>query len=149
MPIANTYEVEDAIVNQISSLFADDMIFTDEDTSAVSNEIFDDIHSDNDKLAVMVLNAGFRADPLVGNSKAPKQRLKLLWQVVIVCPIELYKTVGGVKMMEVAQLLKGYRLSAELGIMQLIDDERGFNRPNMEDGRLAYLPMMFTVDTVI
>ena len=149
MPILNPYEAEDAIVNRIGDLFAEDMIFTDSDTSQVDNEIFNDIHDDEDKLAVMVLNAGFRADPLVGNSRSPSQRLKLLWQVVVVCPIELYKTHGGVRMMEVAQLLKGYRLSTELGIMQLIDDERGFNRPNMEDGTLAYLPVMFSVDTVI
>jgi len=148
MAITNIYEAEDLIVNKISTLFAEDMIFTDADTSQVSNEIFQDIHAAEDQLAVMVLNAGFRADPLVGK-KPGKQRLKLLWQVVVVCPLDNYKTIGGVKMMEVAQLLKGYRLSAELGIMELIDDERGFNRPNMEDGQLAYLPMMFIVETVI
>ena len=76
------------------------------------------------------------------------QRLKMLWQVIIVCPKELYKTNGAVKQMEVMQLLKGSRLSPEVGIMQLVDDERGFNRPDME-ADLAYLPMMFTVETVI
>ena len=149
MPITNPYEAEDLIVARIGELFDPSMIFVDADTTQVNTELFRDIVGDDNKLAVMVLNSGFRADPLVGNSRKPQQRLKLLWQVVIVCPIDNYKTHGGIMMMNVAQLLKGFRLSPEIGIMQLIDDERGFNKPDMSDGQLAYLPMMFSVDTVI
>ena len=148
MSIINIFEAETLIMTQLESLFATDMIIAESDSEDVDNDFFNDRETDNEKLGVMVLNGGYRADPLVGNSRQPKQRLKMLWQVVVICPKDLYKTHGGVKMLEVMQLLKGLRLSNELGMMQLNDDERGFNRPDYVNN-LVYLPMMFSVDTVV
>ena len=148
MPITTIYDPEDLIIDLVRDLFNEELIFIDADVSELSNEVFLDFEDADDRVGILVLNAGFRTDPLTGNSRSPVQRLKMLWQVIIVCPKELYKTNGAVKQMEVMQLLKGSRLSPEVGIMQLVDDERGFNRPDME-ADLAYLPMMFTVETVI
>lgn len=149
MTTTNIYDTEDLIVNRIADLFDESLIFTDGDSGSLDNEVFDKIDSEPDKVAVMVLQAGFQTDPLVGNNRNPTQRLKVLWQIVIASPIDSYKTYAGPKMIEVAKLLKGYRLSKEIGIMQLVDDERGFNRPDMADGHLAYLPMMFSVEVII
>lgn len=148
MPIVNMFTPEELIENRIKSLFPDNMVFVEVDTDDLDDNVFGKVVNEDEKIGAIILNAGFRTDPLVGNSRKPQQRLKMLWQVVVICPREKYKTHGGPKLLEVMQTLKGYRLSEEVGIMQLIDDERGFNRPEYT-GDLAYLPAMFTVETVI
>jgi len=146
--LANMFEPETLIAERLRTIFNPDMVILEVDSDTVDNEFFTGQDSDSEKLGVMILNAGYRTDPLKGNSRSPVQRLKMLWQVVVICPKDLYKTHGGIKMIEVMQLLKGWRVSQEIGIMQLIDDERGFNRPDYAND-LAYLPMMFTVDTIV
>ena len=148
MALTNMFEAETLICEKLEVIFNKDMIFIEVDLEALSNETFIDKDTDSEKIGVLILNAGFRTDPLVGNSRSPQQRLKTLWQVVVVCPKDLYKLHGGVKMIEVINLLKGWRVSAEIDKMQLIDDERGFNRPDYNND-LAYLPMMFTVNTIV
>ena len=148
MPIDNTFDVEDLIIAKLDSLFELDMILSEDLAQDIDVNFFNTIEKVEERVGCIVMDAGYRADPLVGDKRAPKQRLKMLWQIVIICPKDLRKTVGGLKRMEVMQKLKGYRLSEEIGIMQLIDDERGFNRPEYA-GDMAYLPIMFTVDTVI
>lgn len=146
--ITNMFEAETLIATKLETLFDKNMIVLEVDSAEVDNEFFIDRDTDDEKVGAMILNAGYRADPVVGDRRARQQQLKMLWQVVVICPKDLYKSHGGVKMLEVMQLLKGWRVSTEIGIMQLIDDERGFNRPDYVND-LAYLPMMFTVNTVI
>lgn len=146
--ITNMFETETLIATKLEELFAKDMIILEVNSEEIDNEFFIEHDNDDDKIGCMILNAGYRTDPLTGNSRARQQNLKMLWQVVVICPKDLYKSHGGVKMLEVMQLFKGWRVSKEIGIMQLIDDERGFNRPDYAND-LAYLPMMFTVNTVV
>ncbi len=145
--LTNMFDPEEFIIARIEPLFSTGMVIDQVEAASLDNSFFNDQPSDAQKLGAIVMSAGFRADPLVGNSRKPQQRLKMLWQVVVVCPAELYKTNGGAKQLEVIQLLKGWRVSPEIGIMQLIDDERGFNRPDFAND-LAYLPMMFSVDAM-
>jgi len=144
--ITNIFTPENLIIAKLGELFDSSMIFSESESSDLDNEFFKEFDTDEEKIGALVLNSGYRADPLVGSGK--NQRLKMLWQVVVVCPKELYNSHGGVKMLEVMQLFKGHRLAKEFDYMQLIDDERGFNRPEYSND-LVYLPMMFTVGTVI
>ena len=148
MTIANIFDPEDLIIAKIEPLFSTDMVFSEADAAKLDNEFFTNIDHDDDRIACLVLNAGFRADPLNSTASSRQQKLKMLWQIVIVCPKSLRKTHGGLKFLEVVQLLKGWRVSPEIGVMQLVDDERGFNRPDYNNN-MIYIPMMFTVETVI
>lgn len=146
MPITNIFTPEDLIIARLKEIIDKDMIFVEANSSDLNNDFFNDFDTDDEKIGALVLNSGYRADPIVGAAR--QQRLKMLWQVVVVCPKKLYNSHGGVKMIEVMNLFKGYRLAPEFDYMQLIDDERGFNRPEYAND-LTYLPMMFTVGTVI
>ena len=146
--LTNMFTPEILIIERLESAFASGMVLNETELSAIDNDFFTGKDSDVERIGAAVLNSGFRADPLVGNSRSPQQRLKTLWQVVVICPTDLYRTSGGLKMIEVIGLLKGWKVSPEIGIMQLIDDERGFNRPDFSND-LAYLPMMFSVDAMV
>jgi len=146
MTISNLYDTEQLIVDKITPLFGSNMVFIEAESQTLGIETFTEKDCDGDRVAALVLNAGFRADPLFGANK--KQKLKTLWEVAVVCPRALYKINGGVKLMEVIQLLKGWRVSPEIGTMEVVDDERGFNRPDFVQD-LVYLPTMFMVSTVI
>lgn len=148
MAITNIYDPEDLIVAKLGELFACDMIFDEADSAKLDNEFFETFDTDEERVACLVLNAGFRADPLTSARSCPQQKLKMLWQISIVCPKNIRKTHGGAKFIETLQLLKGWRISPEIGIMQLIDDERGFNRPDYSNN-MVYIPMLLTVDTVV
>jgi hypothetical protein len=147
MPITNIYQPESLIVSGLQTLFPANMIFVESGLEGLTNEIFYDIADPADKVAVLVINAGFKADPPVGNNRSPIQRLKGYWQIVVVCPSELYYTVGGVKFIEVVNHFKGLHLG-DLGMMKLIDDERGFNKPDYLND-MVYLPMLFSVDEIV
>lgn len=146
MPIINMFDAETLIVDKLSSIIDSKRIFVEANAEEVNNEYFDEIEIESDQFAFLVLNGGYQADPSVGKPK--QQRLKTLWQVVVVCPKSLYMTVGGVKMIEIMNLLKGVRLSPQYDYMRAVSDERGFNRPDYIVD-LAYLPMMFSVGTVL
>jgi len=146
MTITSIYDAEQLITEKLGDMVSSDMMFTEADSAGINNQTFGDKDTDDERVGIMVLNSGFRTNAMFGSNK--KQELKQLWQVVVVCPRELYHTHGGKKVVEVMQRLKGWRVSAEIGIMQLIDDERGFNRPDYSQD-LVYLPMMFTVNTVV
>lgn len=148
MAMTNMFDIEGFITTKLEELFPSDMIFVEANSEALDNNFFTDRDTDDEKIGVMVLNSGFRADPLVGDKRAPIQQLKTLWQVVVVCPKDLYKSHGGAKFILVMKALRGWRISSDIGIMQLIDDERGFNRPDYNND-LVYLPMMFTVNTIV
>lgn len=147
MPITNIFEPEALIVAGLETIFPANMIFVESKLEQLTNEVFYAITAPEDKVAVLVINAGFKADAPVGNNRSPVQRLKGYWQVVVVCPSELYYTVGGVKFVEVVNHFKGFHLG-DLGIMKLIDDERGFNKPDYLND-MVYLPMLFSVDEII
>ena len=148
MSIASMFEPETLIMERFDALFPTDMIFSESDATDLDNETFAVNEIVDDRVGCIVVNAGYRSEPLVGNNRNPQQKIKMLWQVVVICPRELYATVGGGKMLEVIAALKGYRLSSDFDYMQLIDDERGFNRPEYAND-IAYLPMMFSVSAVI
>ena len=147
MPINNLYEPESAIITALEGIFPAGAVYSESALEEVSNDIFTGIELNADKVIALVVNAGFKADPPVGNSRAPQQRLKGFWQIVVVCPTELYYTVGGLKSVEVIKLFSGFDLEG-LGKMTLVDDERGFNRPDYLND-MVYLPLMFNVNVVV
>jgi len=145
MAITDLFGAEELLVEKLKPLFPKDMIFVEANAEEISNEFFVDIDNDSDKIAAIVLNGGFQADPPVGSKKS--QRLKVLWQVVIVTPKEL-RTNGGVKCIKVLESLMGTRLAPEYDYIKAVSDERGFNRPDYVID-LVYMPMMFSVGTIL
>lgn len=149
MPITNIYTPESEIIAGLQSLFAPNMIFPEARLEEVTEELFRGVAQNEDKVAALVINAGFKADPPAGNNRRPQQLLKAYWQIVVVCPIELYSAVGGVKLVEVINHFSGFELSAAgVGKMTLVDDERGFNRPDYLND-MAFIPALFQVKAVI
>lgn len=148
MAITNVFDVEALIIAKLGELFAADMIFDESESNVVDNEFFTDKGAGDGAVGVIVINSGFKADPLVAARSNPKQTMKMMWQIAIVCPKSIRKTHGGIKAMSAVQLLKGWRVAKDIGIMSLVDDERGFNRPHYAND-LVYLPSMFAVDAVI
>jgi len=147
MPITNIFEPERLIIEGLETLFPSNMIFVESNVERLTQEVFYAIQDPADKVAALVINAGFKADPPVGNNRSPVQRLKGYWQIVVVCPTELYYTVGGVKFVEVINHFKGLHLG-DLGIMKIIDDERGFNKPDYLND-MVYIPVLFSVDEIV
>ena len=145
MAIIDLFGAEDLLVATLKPLFDTDMVFVEANAEEIDNEFFLQFDTDGEKIAAIVLNGGFQADPPVGAKKS--QRLKLLWQVVIVTPKDL-RANGGVKCIEVLELLMGHRLAPEYDYMKAVSDERGFNRPDYVID-LVYMPMMFSVGTVL
>ena len=145
MAITNLYGAEELLIKFLEPMFPKGMVHTEENVAEINNEFFVEIDNDSDKIACIVLNSGYQADPPVGSGK--KQRLKVLWQVVIVCPKSL-KANGGMKSLEVLQSLMGHRLSKDYLYMKAVSDERGFNRPDYIVD-LVYMPMMFSVEIVV
>jgi len=145
MAITDLYGAEELLVKHLKPLFGNDMIFVEANAEEIDNEFFLDFDTNSEKIAAIVLNGGYQADPPVGSRKS--QRLKVLWQVVIVTPKEL-KANGGVKCVEVLESLMGTRLAPEYDYIKTVSDERGFNRPDYVID-LVYMPMMFSVGTVL
>ena len=146
MAVTNTFQAEGLLATKLEDLFDKSMIFTESNASDLNNEFFDDFDTDEEKLAVLIMNSGNFADPPVGSSKT--QRLKYKWQVVVVCPKDLYNTLGGEMQHKVLTLLMGHRLSKDFYYMKLVSDERGFNRPEYADS-LVYLPAMFEIASIV
>jgi hypothetical protein len=147
MPISNIFEAESFIRQGLETLFPADRIFVEANVEQLTNEFFRTIELPEDKVAALIINSGFKADAPVGNNRAPVQRLKAYWQIVVVCPTELYYTVGGVKFVEVLNHFRGFTLGT-LGKMKIVDDERGFNKPDYLND-LVYLPALFAVDEIV
>lgn len=139
-------EIESLIKAQLESVFAKDMVFTEENAEDLNNDLFLDIDNDSNKIAALILSGGIQVDPPVSGKRS--QRFKTLWQVSIVCPKTLAMSVGDAKMEEIAKLLLGQRLSKKYDYMKAVSDERGFNRPEYVVD-LAYLPMMYSTGKVI
>ena len=149
MPITNVFTPEGDIRTGLEALFDPGMIFIEPEVDRVTREIFDGKATNDDKVGAIIINAGFKADAPVGNNRRPQQLLKMFWQISVVCPVELYSVVGGAKLVEVITHFSGFELSASgLGKMTLVDDERGFNRPDYLND-MAYLPALFEVKAVI
>lgn len=143
----NLFDAEELIVDRVSTAFSTGMVFYGPDITDLDNDDFTKFDIDDDRVGLIIRHAGFKADRIVGDKRIANQRLKTFWQLVIVCPAELYKTVGGVKFVEVVNLLKGYRLSKIFKPMELTDDERDFNEPEFIKD-MVYIPMMFIVENV-
>lgn len=149
MPITNIYTPEAEIIAGLQTLFAAERIFSETVIENVTQEIFTGVTNNADKCGAIVINSGFKADSPVGNNRKPQQLIKAFWQIVVVCPVELYSVVGGIKLVEVINHFSGFELSASgVGKMTLVDDERGFNRPDYLND-MAYLPALFEVKAVI
>lgn len=147
MPITNLFEPEVAIITALEGIFPAGAVYPEARIEEVTNEVFRGIEVNADKVVGLVLNMGFKADPPVGNNRAPQQKLKGFWQIVVVCPTELYYTVGGLKVIEVIKLFSGFQLEG-MGKMAVVDDERGFNKPDYVND-MVYMPVMFNVDVIV
>ena len=145
MPITNLLGAESLIKDLLDPMFKIDMVFVEANAEEINQELFEAIDYDGDKVAAVILNGGYQTDPPVGQGRT--QRIKTLWQVAIVCPKNL-RDIGGTKAIEVFKTLSGQRLSGEFDYMKAVSDERGFNRPDYVID-LVYIPMMFSVGTVI
>jgi hypothetical protein len=147
MPIANIYEPEKTIITALEGIFPTGQVYSESKLEEVTNESFLGIQNNADKVIALVVNAGFKADPPVVNNRSPQQLIKGFWQIVVVCPTELYYSVGGVKVVEVIKLFSGFHLEG-MGKMTLVDDERGFNRPDWLND-MVYMPLMFNINIVV
>lgn len=148
MSIGNYFEVEELIINKCKNLFSPGMIFNQSEIGSLDNDDFTQFTIDSDKIGLMIRQAGFKVDPLVGKKSFKQQKVKFFWQLIIVCPSDLYDTIGGLKVIQVMQRLMGVKLSPNYTEMMLIDDERDFNQPEfMKD--LAYIPTMFQCEGLL
>lgn len=146
--LTNIFEPEQLIVDAIAPLFQTDMVFTEANSAHLNNQFFNSIPVEEDKVGALVLSRGFKSDGLVSAKGSKNQRLKLVWQVAVVCPKNLYYSIGGSKLVELINVLKGKRLSNLYKEMYLIDDERGFNEAYFEHD-LVYIPTLFIVESIL
>lgn len=148
MSIGNYFEVEALIIDKCQDLFSPKMIFNQSEIGDLDNDDFTEFTVEEDRVGLMVRQAGFKVDPLKGKKSFKQQKVKFFWQLIVVCPSDLYDTVGGLKVIEVMQRLMGVKLSKDYTEMQLIDDERDFNQPEfMKD--LVYIPTMFQLEGLL
>jgi|GEM_PF-4870538 len=146
MGISNIYEFEELLVEELDNLVQPGMIFTAENAQDLDNESFTQHTVDEDKIGILVVNGGFKADPIV--AKNNQQKIKMFWRISVVCPRELYRVHGGYKLIEIANKLKGNRLSNNYTKLMMVSDERDFNAPEFEND-LAFLPSMYQVEAII
>ncbi len=148
MPITNWFEPEELIVDTISDLFPDDMVFTVAEKTDLDNNVFNAIDNDSDKVGVIVRNRGFTPGTLVCQRKNVKQKITQLYEVSITTPREFYKLNMGVLILSVISRLNGQRLSPSVKVKELADDKQYKNEPIYENN-LAYLPLLFEIELVI
>lgn len=148
MPINNYFQAQPLIVDAVSTIFMKDMVFTGVDINDLDNDDFKKYDNAEDNVGLIIQQAGYKVDPLHGKKSFKQQRFKYFWRLAVVCPAELYDTFGGTKHTEVIAKLMGLKLSVDFTEMNLIDDERDFNEPEMVNN-LMYLPMMFEVQAIM
>lgn len=98
---------------------------------------------------ITVANAGYTvksADNIVGCTNS--QVITSLWTVAVVCLKEDYLTKASVIQMEIINKLKGYKHKDWRFRMRVGTDVRNFSKPDI-DVRIAFYPMVFSVDVII
>ena len=148
MSITNFFEAESLIIKSCRDLFSPNMIYKHSEVGDLDNDDFTKFTIDSDKVGLMVMQAGFKVNPMVGKRSFKQQKIKFFWRLAIVCPSDLYDTIGGLKKWEVMQRLMGTKLSPNYTELVLIDDERDFNEPEfMRD--FSYQPIMFQCEGLL
>ncbi len=147
MAFLNYFQAEDLIIDQVKDLFPADRIYTGVSINDIDNDDFDNDDPEK-RIGLLVRQAGYKVDPLKGKSTYKQQRLKFFWQLAILCPSDLYKSVGGLKHTEVMSKLMGVKLSPDFTEMNWIDDERDFNEPEFMNN-FSYIPMMFEIQAIL
>jgi len=148
MAFNNYFQAEQLIVDNVKDMFTDGRIYTGIDVNDLDNDDFTQSDTPEEQVGLLIKQAGFKVDPLHGKRSFKQQRLKFFWQLAVVCPSDLYDTLGGAKHIEVMAKLMGLKLSPDFTEINWIDDERDFNEPEfMKD--LAYIPMMFEIQAIL
>jgi len=141
------YDAEDAIVSLLEPLFPDGHVFSQYDITKISSEFFRTVENVDDRIAALVVNAGFSVPEVIGNRKA--NVIKPLWRIIVVAPSELYKSHAGVKLMEVIKVLTGETIYSDTGKpLTLSTDVREFNEPDFVSDVVS-IPCVFTYDLII
>ena len=148
MSITNIFELEPLIEIEMEKLFNPELIFKGVDVEELDNDTFTQYGNNSEKIGIIIANAGFKTDPIVGSRKISQQKIKTFWQIAVVAPKELYYSHAGIRFIEVANALKGKKLSPEFKDLMLVDDERDFNVPQFVND-MCWLPMMFSVEAII
>lgn len=141
----NIYAPEDAIKALIAPLFPDDMVFTQYTMDQMKPEMFKELEVE-DRLAALILYSGYS---IKDNSARKAHMMTPLWRIIVVTPSELYKSVAGVKLMEVINHVKGKKIYPDSGKELVLEtDVREFNMPDYVNS-LVGIPAVFSFDVVI
>lgn len=81
------------------------------------------------------------------DSRVTAQLVKTLWTLRFVCVKEDYKSVAGVKLLEILGVLNGYEADAWFGPAKLYARQNDDIEPYYAGG-LAFYPMTFAIDVV-
>lgn len=141
----NMYAPEDAIKALIEPLFPEGNVFTQYTMDDLDSEFFDEMEVEN-RLAALIAYSGFGVK---GKAGRESQVIAPLWRIIVVTPDELYKSVAGVKLVEVIKAVKGKKIYPESGKeMMLEQDVREFNVPDFVNS-LVGIPAVFSFDVTI
>jgi hypothetical protein len=149
MSITNFYEFQNLLVEELSSLFPSDLIFTGENVDELTNEIFIERDLESEKIGVIISPMGFTLSDQIGRKTTPLQKYTLFYEIGVVCPKELYAVVGGETFVNLLSLLSGKKLSKDYReIVFTIGNMGQFNQPKFSID-IAYLPINIKTEVVL
>jgi len=133
----NLFTIEDAIITQLELI--------DGLAGFYRDAIDEGINEQNIKTpSVFVISKGI----LAGQSavRVKHQKLVTLWEVGLACLREDYKTIGGVKILQIIRQLNGYQADDWINPARLTLETAAERREPLYKGLLAYYPLTFEIE---
>ena len=119
MPITNWFDSEKLIVDAVSDLFPENMVFVLQSLKDFDNNKFKDIDIDSDKVALLIIYEDHYAGEQAGSRTQIRQKITTRYRIGIAAPRQLYKDNIGRIMPDVIKRLNGQRLSPSVVIKEL------------------------------
>lgn len=136
--ISNLFSIEDSIVTQLGLIAGVSDIYREAVDEGINEQTIA-------TPSLYVISKGI----LAGQSavRVKHQKVITLWEIGVCCKKANYKTVGGVKIIEVMGNLNGYQAADWINPARLVPSND--KSEPLYRGSLAYYPLLFEVEIII
>ncbi len=146
MAVTNIFEPENLIVDILSDIFPSDMVITGKHWDEIDNLYFVHKDVDSDKIGCVVQMIDFSTSDLNAKKSAPKQKYMVTIRVAVVCPKERYNTIGGGKVVEIIETLRGVVLDEKYTPLHVTPSDEIFCNFSVD---IAYIPINIMTSFVL
>ena len=135
MIITNFYDSENVLQKAISPLFLDELMFSTETAPKLDAKKLASVPEKDKRIACVIEYLGYK---VLESKNSRSALIRQEWRISVVAPSELYNSMVGATMLDVARNVLGIKSELCRGSYELIDDVHQFHRP-MFDTNLTKL----------